>query len=330
MARHIYIVIYDDAVLSSLAAPLDMFSRTAEMLAAQGRAEALGVTLVRTQRDPVRLAGEILFPGALPAQDLKPSRRHAGKRLLLVPAFYGDWDDVVARNASLVDWLGQHYRAGAEVASLCRGSYFLAEAGLLEGIRCTSHWSSADDLGQRYPNIVLQPDAVLTDQEGIYTGGGAFSSLNLVLYLIEKLCGHEVGLQVARNFSIHRDHVSQAHFAMFSSMTGHGDELIRKAQDYIESSYGSLAGVDDVAGHVNMSRRNFIRRFKQAVQMTPLEYIQRVRIEAAKRGLETSRANIESLVLGVGYNDVKTFRDVFRRTTGLTPQAYRQKYARLD
>ena len=181
---------------------------------------------------------------------------------------------------------------------------------------------------ERFPSINLQPDVVVTDQNGIYTGGGAFSSLNLLLYLVEKFCGHTLGILIAKTFSIQRDHVNQAHFAIFKSLSRHGDVLILSAQSYIESHFENPLSVDDIAAHVHMSKRNFIRRFKQAVQITPMEYIQRVKIEAAKKALEENNKTIQAVIYDVGYNDIKTFRDTFKRFTGVTPQAYRKKYGR--
>ncbi len=135
-------------------------------------------------------------------------------------------------------------------------------------------------------------------------------------------------MQVAKNFSIHRDHINQAHFSVFHGLNQHGDRVILDAQAYIDAHYSHDISVERVARHVNMSKRNFIRRFKQAVQLTPLEYIQRVKIEAAKNALEQGRRNIQALTHEVGYSDGKTFRNVFKRVTGVTPQAYRNKYGR--
>lgn len=196
------------------------------------------------------------------------------------------------------------------------------------------HWVRDAQYGRfkarrRFPQVDLQPDSVVTDQSGIYTGGGAFSSLNLVLYLVEKFCGHMIGVQVAKNFSIHRDHLNQAHFSVFQGLDQHGDDAILDAQAHIEAHYPDNISVERVAAYINMSKRNFIRRFKQAVQITPLEYIQRVRIEAEKRSLENGQRNIQSLVHEVGYSDSKTFRSIFKRLTGVTPQDYRNKYGRI-
>lgn len=326
MARKIIVVFFAEAVLSSAIAPLDVFTRTNSILVAQGQPAAFDVHLL-TLNHAAALADNLAFVQHTQLSDFPPAPLGHDQCLIIIPAFLGNWDEVCADNTALIHWLKQQYQHGSEIASLCKGSYFLAAAGLLDGKPCTSHWAVAEDLQQRYPAIQLQPDAVITDQNGVYTGGGAFSSLNLIVYLIEKFCGHTLGILVAKHFSIQRDHVSQAHFAMFNGLTRHNDQPIRSAQDYIQSNWQKPLTIDAIAEQVNMSKRNFIRRFKQAVNLTPAEYIQRVKIEAAKKSLETGRASISDIIYTLGYNDIKTFRDTFKRITGITPQDYRKKYA---
>ncbi len=327
--KNVYILIYPDVVLSSAAAPLDILTRTNDILRQSDRPPAFNVTLVSQHPGDVLLNNPVQFACRYTVDEVPPKASDCDRQLILVPAFEQDWDTVLGKSGALVDWLRQHYTAGTEVASLCKGSYFLAQAGLLNGQPCTSHWGVVDDMRRRFPQIRLQPDAVITDQNGIYTGGGAFSSLNLVLYLVEKFCGHDIGVRVSKNFSIHRDHISQAHFSVFRGLNQHGDQAILKAQSFIETHYAEDISVEQVADHINMSKRNFIRRFKLATQNTPLEYIQRVKIEVAKKALENSAQNIQALMYNVGYNDSKTFRNVFKRITGVTPADYRNKYGRL-
>lgn len=323
------ILVHEDVVLSSAAAPLDIFTRCNDLMCGAGQAAAFDVKVVGLRRDSVALDLPTSFQCELGLDEVPPKSHGHDRALILVPAFAGDWDSIRDRNRAAIDWLAQHYRAGTEIASLCVGSYFLAEAGLLDDKPCTTHWAAVDDMRRRFPLVRFEPDSVLTDQAGIYTGGGAFSSLNLVLYLIEKFCGHDIGVQVAKRFSIHRDHINQAHFAVFNGLAAHGDKVILDAQAYIEAHYADDISVEGVAERVSMSKRNFIRRFKQAVQTTPLEYIQRVKIEAAKKALESGQKNIQALTYDVGYSDNKTFRGVFKRLTGVTPQDYRDKYGRV-
>jgi transcriptional regulator GlxA family with amidase domain len=207
-------------------------------------------------------------------------------------------------------------------------AYFLAEAGLLDGRYCTSHWQAAGDMSSRYPDIQMMSDVIITDQDGVYTSGGAFSSIHVILYLIEKFCGRELAIEISKIYSIDMNRASQAHFAVFRGQREHGDREIREAQLWIEENFDRRISVEDVASQTHMSKRNFIRRFKRATHNTPLEYLQRVKVEAAKKLLEQEDQQINSLMYKVGYQDEKTFRRVFKRYTGLTPQDYRKRYFR--
>lgn len=316
------ILIHEDVVLSSACGPLDILTRTNQILAALGKPAKFQVELVSEKTKNILLADPAQFICHRTLTEVSRSD------LIIVPAFKGEPDAVLEKNRALIGWIKAMYAQGTEIASLCVGCFFLAEAGLLDGKPCTSHWKAIEDLRHRYPRIKLQPDTVLTDRDGIYTGGGAFSSLNLVLYLVEKFCGKEAGIQVSKNFSINPDQMSQAHFSVFQGQRRHGDGDILKAQSFIEENYQKEVSVEQIAEHSNMSKRNFIRRFKKATRNTPLEYLQRVKIEAAKKALENNNKSISALMYDVGYNDMKTFRGIFKRVTGLTPQAYRAKYCR--
>lgn len=320
--KNISILVYEDAVLSAVSGALDILTGTNRFLEGAGRTAAFHVQLVSEKLKNIQLR--------LPAQFIchKTMDEVAETDLIIVPAFNGDPDTILQKNRAFVEWIYSMNSRGTEVASLCYGSYFLAEAGLLSGKACTSHWRTVEDMQRKYPDAEVLPDMVITDQQGIYTSGGAFSSLNLVLYLVEKFCGREVGTQISKIFSIDMDRVSQAHFAVFQGQRGHEDEEILKAQNYIEQKFQDQISVEDIARQANMSRRNFFRRFKEATQNTPLEYLQRVKVEAAKKALEKGTKNISSLIYDVGYNDLKAFRSVFKRITGLTPQEYRDKYSR--
>ncbi|MEX2573909.1 MAG: helix-turn-helix domain-containing protein [Balneolaceae bacterium] len=320
--RTISLLVHEDAVLTSVSGPLDVLMGTNHFLQEAGKPPAFLVELVSEKMKNIQLF--------LPAQFIchKTFDEVEHTDLVITPSFQGNPDHVLEKNRALVEWIGTMKNRGAEVASLCRGSYFLAEAGLLKEKPCTSHWRSVEDMKQRYPDVKVLPDVVITDRDGVYTSGGAFSSIHLILYLIEKFCGREVGVQISKIFSIDIDRVSQAHFAVFQRQRGHEDEEILRAQSYIEQNYQDTLTVEEIAGQSNMSRRNFIRRFKKATHNTPLEYMQRVKIEAAKKALELGTGSISSLMFDVGYNDPKTFRTIFRRITGLTPREYRKKYSR--
>jgi transcriptional regulator GlxA family with amidase domain len=322
--KEIALLIHEDATLSTITGAMDMFIHTNGLYQQTGKPQPFRLIL----------AGEKESNSLLPINPLFVSYRRIDELehpdLIIVPAFYGDRDSMLKKHRGMIKWIKEKYEAGSEIASLCAGIYFLAEAGLLQGRSCTAHWSDMDDIVRRYPDVNFQSDMVITDQERIYTSGGAFSSLNLILYMIDKFCGREVGIWASKMFSLDMDRISQSHFAVFKGQRQHKDNDILKAQTYIEENHHLALNIDDIAEKSNMSKRNFIRRFKKATHNTPFEYLQRVKIEAAKKALEKGNQNINLLMYDAGYNDIKNFREVFKKLTGLTPQDYKRKYSRAD
>ena len=222
--------------------------------------------------------------------------------------------------------LSNHYKAGSEVASFCIGSFFLANTGLLNGKPATTHWGYANEFRTMFPEIKVLDDKIMTEDSGIYTSGGAYSYLNLLLYLIEKYVGREIAVLIAKSFMIDIDKTSQSPFIIFKGQKSHEDEAIKRAQEFIELNYQDKITVDQIASLSAISRRNLERRFKKATANTVLEYIQRVKIEAAKINLESSRHNVNEVMSMIGYSDPKAFRFVFKKVTGMTPIDYRNKY----
>jgi transcriptional regulator GlxA family with amidase domain len=248
--------------------------------------------------------------------------------LIIVPALFGDQKKALENNKEFIPWIIEQYKNGAEIASFCIGSFFLAATGLLDGKRCTTHWRFANDFRKMYPDAILLDDKIMTEDTGIYTSGGAYSYLNLLLYLIEKFAGREVAVLISKSFMIDIDRDSQSPFIMFIGQKEHEDEQIKRAQQFIESNYQDKITVEQLASMLALSRRNLERRFKKATANTVVEYIQRVKIEAAKMSLETSMENISEIKYKVGYTDTKAFRTTFKKITGLSPIQYRNKYNR--
>ena len=249
--------------------------------------------------------------------------------LLIIPPVYGDTAQGVKTNAKAIPYIQKLYKNGCSIASLCLGAFLLAETGLLNGKKCSTHWAYLDEFRERYPEIQVVDGAIITEVENIYSSGGASSLWNLILYLVEKFSDRETAVLISKNFALDIDRSSQAVFAMFKGQKKHPDKEIIKVQDYIEKNYNEKITVDNLAIIVNTGTRTFQRRFRHATNNTPLEYIQRVRIEAAKRFFEASRKNVTEVMFDVGYTDTKAFRDIFKKITGLTPVEYRNKYAKV-
>jgi transcriptional regulator GlxA family with amidase domain len=248
--------------------------------------------------------------------------------LIIIPAIHGDPETMMQNNAPFIPWIVKQYDAGAEVASLCIASFFLATTGLLKGKQCATHWSAANDFRNAFPDVNLVDDKIMTEEDGIYTSGGAYSFTNLLVYIIEKYAGRDVAVLIAKMFMIDIDRISQSPFIIFKGQKEHDDEPIKKAQEFIENNFEEKITVDQLASMFALGRRNMERRFKKATANTVTEYIQRVKIEAAKKNLEKGRKNVNEVMYEVGYSDTKAFRTIFKRITGLSPVEYRSKYNR--
>ena len=249
--------------------------------------------------------------------------------LIIIATIIGDFEKELQNNAAFIPWIKeQRLKNNTEVASLCTGAFLLAETGLLDGKECATHWMAHDAFRQMYPNVKLAPEKVICEENGVYSSGGAYSFLNLLIHLVEKYAGREVAIWCSKLFEIEIDRDNQSQFTIFNGQKDHADESIRKAQEYIENNFGEKISVEELANAYAISQRNFVRRFKKATSNTPLEYIQRVKIEAAKKSLESSTKNVSEVMYDVGYNDDKAFRTIFRKFTGLSPVEYRSKYNR--
>lgn len=233
-----------------------------------------------------------------------------------------------SENVELIDWIKQEYKSGAEIASMCSGAFLLAATGLLEGRSCSTHWNAASEFKRLFPNIDLQTDKLITAENGIYTNGGAFSFLNLILFLVEKYFDRDIAIYCSKIFQIDIDRTSQSPFFIFQTQKNHGDDLISQAQTYIEENLDEKFSFEDLALKLAISRRNFDRRFIKATGNTPVEYMQRAKVEMAKRSLEKGRKSVFEVMNEVGYSDDKAFREVFKKITGLSPLEYRAKYNR--
>jgi len=320
--RKISLLIHEDANLSAVAGAIDLFTAANWCFELSGKPPAFKLELVSEKVKNIQLNTPAQFICNTTMEEVTQAD------LIIVPGFIGDDRAILKKNSAVINWIKEMNRCGTEVASLCVGSFFLAEAGLLNGKTATSHWAVANDMQLRYPLIKVKSDKIITDEGGVYTGGGAFASLKLMLYLIEKFCGRETALWVSKRYSIDMDQVSQAHFAVFTGQHQHGDEEILKSQAHIEQNYSTDISIDEVSALVNTGKRNFIRRFKAATNNTPIEYLQRVRIEAAKKVLEDKDWTLNEVMDATGYKDMKTFRTIFKRIAGLSPYDYRKKYSR--
>ena len=246
--------------------------------------------------------------------------------LIFIPTTGVSIDDVVERNAPVVPWLKRWQKRGAAIASVCSGVGLVAETGMLDGKRATTHWALASRFREKYPKVKWMPEMMVTEDQGFYCGGGVHAALDLSLYLVEKYCGHEIALESSKALLIETPRAWQAGFAVIPLKTEHNDEAISKAQDWLHQNFHRPFPLEAPADRAGMSLRNFVRRFKQATGDSPLIYLQKLRIAAAKRLLESNHRSIQEISDAVGYQDAAFFRSLFQRHAGVSPSAYREKF----
>jgi transcriptional regulator GlxA family with amidase domain len=246
--------------------------------------------------------------------------------LIIIPSLNHNYQTAVESNKTLIDWVKKQYKEGAEIATICTGAFLLAASGLLDGKNCSTNWAVADSFRKMFPKVNLQTDKLITDENGIYTNGGAYSFLNLVIYLVEKYYDRQTAIFCSKIFQIEMDRQSQSPFIIFKGQKSHNDEMVKQAQEFIENNFLEKISIERLSSQFSVSRRQFDRKFIKATGNTPLEYIQRVKIELAKKDFETSRKTINEVMYEVGYSDEKAFREVFRKITGMTPLEYKGKY----
>jgi len=312
-----------DISLSHVEGIHHIFAEVNKAMERAGKPHAFYFQLVGKRRDCF-LKNDIfsIHPHFLLEEDIRTD-------LLIIPALHTDIMKGMERNRDLLPWIVEQYNNGAEVMSLCTGAFLLAATGLLSGKSCATHWIHANEFREMFPDINLVDDKILTDENRTYTSGAAYSYLNLILYYIEKYTDRDTVVLIAKIFAIDMGRSSQSQFMIFHGYKHHNDEPILKTQEFIENNYRNKITVEQLADHVSLGRRNFERRFKSATANSVVEYIQRVKVEAAKKQLETGRKTVNEVIFEVGYSDTKTFRDVFKKIVGMSPLDYRNKYTKI-
>jgi transcriptional regulator GlxA family with amidase domain len=318
--KHVAILIPNEAVLASIVDARTIFTGANDFLQAMGKQPVFDVQMAGLVKE-VKVHGGMfsVHPDILLGELQKSD-------MVIIPAISGDLENAVNVNKEFVPWIINQYNNGAEIASLCIGSFILASTGLLNGKECSSHWITADKFRSMFPEVKLVDGRIVTEQQGLYSSGGATSYWSLLLLLIEKYAGREIAIMAAKIYALEIDRKSQSPFAMFTGQKKHEDNPIKQAQEYIENNVTEKISVEDLSSMYAIGRRHFERRFKKATNNTPVEYIQRVKIEAAKKKLESTPKNINEVMYDVGYTDAKAFRMVFKKITGLSPIDYRNKY----
>ena len=333
------IILGFDGVLGSvLAGALDLFSFT-------------GVSWQRFSNEAVEPRFNVQI-ASLGGADIRCSNRlimqaHCDIRevvecdLLLIPTIGDSIDKVLRQNSALLPHLQRLANTKADIASNCSGAFFLAEAGLLDGKVATTHWGYANKFKADFPLVNLQENQFVTQSKSqskndsitqsgnIFCAAGGSAFYDLGLLLIERYCGREISTQVAKTQIIDSKRGNQNSYTNVTLHKPHADQLVKQVQEFIEGNFKQPIQVSRLAAMVNITPRTLNRRFQSAVAMRPIEYIQAVRIEQAKRLLELGDVTIKSLAEQVGYDDISSFTRLFKRATELTPKEYQDKFSRL-
>ncbi|TQV86569.1 GlxA family transcriptional regulator [Aliikangiella coralliicola] len=326
--KKISILVSDDIVASSVTGPMDMFNvaNAVWQHISDNQTEPLfDVSLVSQSGEPVTLKNGVAFH---PKQKLS---QLSDCEFLLIGAYsYGNPNGLnryIRGQQSCYQHIRRIHHEGGMVGGYCSATFTLASSGLLDGIQATTSWFLKSLFAKKYPDVELVMDKLVVEQNGIWTAGASTSYLDLCLKVIEKLAGQQIASGISKVMLLDINRASQLPFMNLPSVVNHNDNVIAKCQDWIQKNLANNIHLDDMSNQSTMSKRNFIRRFKKAVGETPATYLQQIRVEAAKRYLETTDLNLEQIIGKVGYDDLSAFRRVFQKMTSLSPKEYRVKFA---
>ncbi|MEI4488342.1 GlxA family transcriptional regulator [Frigidibacter sp. MR17.14] len=256
--------------------------------------------------------------------DSHPSDDHRLSHVILPPSLV--MPERMPAQPDTAQWLRDRHAEGATLCSVCAGAFVLAETGLMEGRRATTHWAFAEALARRHPGIRLAEEHMVLDDGDIVTAGGILAWTDLGLTLVERLLGPSTMLATARFLLIEPPRSSQRPFAPFLPRFDHGDEPIRRAQHHLHAHSAEPLAVGDLQAVAGMTERTFLRRFTAATGHRPNDYLQQVRIARAREALESTHAPVDRIAWDVGYGDVAAFRKSFQKLTGMAPASYRQSF----
>lgn len=318
--KEVCILVPEMADASTILGSYEMFTAVNEFYKSSGHRPLFNVRTVGLREQVKLKSGRVVF---YPDQLLKD----AGQAdLIIIPALSGDIELALKQNNEFIPWIINQYTHKAEIASLCVGTFLLAATGLLKDKYCSTHWLLANEFKAMFPDIKLVDDRVITDQNGLYSSGGANVFWNLLLYLVEKNTNRDMAICASKYFLIDIEKDSQLPFSAFRGQQKHGDQVILAAQNHIEKHFQDKFNIGQLAKTFRLERRTFERRFKKATANTVMEYVQRVKVEVAKKHLEAGIKTINEIMYEIGYNDATAFRKVFIKYSGLSPVNYRKKY----
>jgi transcriptional regulator GlxA family with amidase domain len=317
------IVLVSDGYASTAVGPIEVFASAGRMFNEMHGAEPeprFRVRMASIDGKPIESAYGLRIAPDISIADV------GAADLVIVSASGAVPSEWMSRHAALLPWLVERYRGGTLVAGICSGVAFLAEAGILDGRRATTHWGVAEAFRKRYPKVDWRTDLLITEDAGLFCGGGVNAATDLSLYLVERLCGHRVAVECSKALLLDMPRVNQSGYAILPLGRPHGDKMMRTLEDHLSINFRRDVPVGELAQLAGMSRRTLMRRFRDATGLLPGAYLQMVRVAAARRLLEDGAPSVQQVGNSVGYEDVAFFRRVFKRHSGMTPASYRERF----
>ncbi len=316
--RHVTILAFRQALASSMSIPLEMINAADVIYNLRQRQRSqLQLVTASTSTLPLTLPGGITI---LPSSSLEQISR---SDLIFVPALWGNPLASIRRYSEVPAWLAAQYAQGATLCSIGTGSYFLAEAGLLDGRSATTHWRFFDDFQQHYPAVKLQRRRFITHDERLYCTGSINAVRDVMLHFVEQLFSAATADEVAHHFTHELKRSYESMILGDEQKNSHHDEEVIKIQEWLKKNYHTEINLSDLAQRFNLNVRSFNRRFRAAAGKTPMQYLQEVRIGQAQELLKKSNLTVSEIAFSVGYQDVSYFSGLFRRLNSVTPGEYR-------
>ncbi|MDR0235804.1 helix-turn-helix domain-containing protein [Acinetobacter sp.] len=321
----ITVVGFDGVLASALTCVVDLFSMTGaswNRLQNQDIQRLFQVQIASLDGKSIQCINGIQIQADVAFEDIQTTD------VIVVPTIGASIEQIIMQHREVIEFLKYADQQQWTIVGMCTGNFFLAEAGVLNQRVATTHWGFKALFEQRYPKVDLKTDQLITRSEHIYCAGGGLAWFDTGLHLIERFYGFDIAIQTAKSFVIDYRRGSQLSYSIMRISSIHHDELIERIQQWIEIHFSEPISIEGLAQQFNVTLRTLIRRFKAALGLPPIHYIQTIRIEAAQKRLEETEQSIDLIMQSVGYLDPSSFRRLFRKKTGLTPLEYRRRFSR--
>lgn len=323
--QRVVVLGFDGALASAITGVVDLFAMAGvswNRIQQQDVQRLFKVSIASPDGQPIRCINGLELQAHCSYQEIQTAD------IVVVPTIAAPIQDVLQQNLELIQFLKSAHADSTLIAGNCTGNFFLAEAGILDNRVATTHWGFQDIFRTHYPQVKLNADLMISRDQNIYCAGGGLAWFDLGLHLIERFYGFEVAMQSAKSFVIDYRRDSQLSYSLLKIGQPHHDELVQNVQNWLEQHFHESFSLDDIATRFNVTTRTLIRHFKQALDLPPNQYLQAIRIEAARKRLEETDQAVDVIMQNIGYQDPSSFRRLFHRKTGLTPLEYRRRFSR--